>query len=82
MSSYKLPFGKYKGRSIDYVSGSYLVWLSSVAQGELKQHCVDEIVRRFSVIIKEEELDLMVQIIMATSNGGWLAIIIAEGDGW
>jgi len=57
MSSYKLPFGKYKGRSIDYVSGSYLVWLSSVAQGELKQHCVDEIVRRFSVIIKEEELD-------------------------
>lgn len=56
-SNYKLPFGKYKGRSINYVSGSYLVWLNSVAQGELKQHCVDEIVRRFSAIIKDEELD-------------------------
>jgi len=57
MTSYKLPFGKYKGKSIDCVSDNYLVWLNTIAKYELKQHCVDEIVKRFSAIIKDEELD-------------------------
>ena len=46
-----VPFGKFKGQTVESLSDDYLRWLGSIAAGPLKVWCIDEMIARFGSIL-------------------------------
>jgi len=57
---YRIPFGKYKGKPLNNIPDSYLIWLNKIAKEELKINCLEEIANRFTdIVISEDESTIM-----------------------
>lgn len=53
----KVPFGKHKGKNIEDIPDKYLSWVVTIAKGDFKMACLEEIYRRFNNLIKYHDDD-------------------------